>query len=850
MPRTPPRLWTSAIGVLLLVSTGARAQGELVPHGKDHVAGYSERPARDLLAGDVNGDSLVDVVRIDGEGTHDLYLGMGQGKFERAGRWTLLGTGTLTCAAHLEDLDGDGLQDLLLAQLEPQASFWLRATPASGFERGGVFSGSEQERTREFLVEDVDLDGRKDVLLIREGAPPVLQRSTPGGFVRVRDWLTGLSGDVPQARFVAFDADPIPELVVRQGELLLLARVVTPGRYAITDVIPGTLGVRYMTEGDVDGDGDLDLVWATRQGFRYLERHVAGLASSPRALQVDPGHAERARTFVFADVDEDGRPDLTLVGPERTWLLLARGTGYESVRGRGLPEFATRGLRYVDLDGDTHLDLLATHDHTRASIALGDGRGSFRSIVSDGPHAPAPRLVLAADADGDGYEDLIGASANGLELRRFDRFGSYREHRDPILRAQRDVHAIALQDLNGDGLAEWILGRKTEEGGPARNRILSPDVNLVFRDVSSRALPSAPLDRTMSLAIGDLNEDGHEDLLFANDHEPLTLWFGEGAGRFRLSTGRAVDARPAETRAVLLVDLDDDGHLDLVRANGGAEPDTVWRGMGDGTFLVLPCPVLSGLVTDTRSVACLDANGDGRLDLFLGTSPASASRLLLGRGSCAFTDVSFENLPRAGFGRAAVQHVSTGDVDLDGVTDLVLAVGTAPRTRVLLADGHGVFEEHTNAWLPRPSGLPSSIDLFDMERDGDLDLVSGGLRVHRNTLRDLHAPYLLRSGLPMRWSVRLVPEPREFQQVYFYMASEAMNSRRIDPFGLLLLDPATLAFERKVQVAPRLSSVSFTATVPTTPALVGGALCVQALVVNRPTPSGAYFTGAVRDVVR
>lgn len=243
---------------------------------------------------------------------------------------------------------------------------------------------------------------------------------------------------------------------------------------------------------------------------------------------------------------------------------------------------------------------------------------------------------------------------------------------------------------------------------------------------ASRMLGLTP----QTLAVSDLDGDGHLDLLFVDITGELTALFGNGDGTF---TGIALDAgqpfyAPLETA---LVDLDADGRADFVTLDvGGSSPELkVSRGSFDGG-----APRASH---GSHRLVLADVTGDGLVDALVGNAQFGLA-LHPGVGDGGFG-------PRSVFlSSTAVNSVALADVTGDGVPDAVCASGYFDNTAGFnLGGGLTVLQgTGTDAGFLPPAQEPSGRDIFwaallrDMNLDGTLDLVTtrfgvaGGLEVH------------------------------------------------------------------------------------------------------------------------
>ncbi|KRE12020.1 hypothetical protein ASE63_20080 [Bosea sp. Root381] len=364
---------------------------------------------------------------------------------------------------------------------------------------------------------------------------------------------------------------------------------------------------------------------------------------------------------------------------------------------------------FVDVNKDGHLDVVVSVEYGVNRLYINDGKGklthkpgAFGNVMHDSEH------VRAADFDGDGNMDIVFVSESDEVHQLFlgDGEGGFTDASDR-LPATSQGNALAVGDVNGDGLTDIIIGSTGEDGHgpgmklyPARNLLFLNDPKRPghFIDASKTHLPQTD-DQTEGLALADVDGDRDLDLIVASPSHPNRLLINNGKGRFTDESNRLDLKVPMETREVKVLDVNGDGHPDIVffnitSNNIGWDKDPQTRllindgkgGFRDETDQRLPKHRFS-----SWAGTVVDFNGDGAPDLLVGAIQVPGFvplqlRAWQNDGRGKFTDVTLDVVPGITVGRS--WSMGQGDLDGDGKPDVLIG-GWGTQARLLLTDIKG-----------------------------------------------------------------------------------------------------------------------------------------------------------------
>jgi hypothetical protein len=368
----------------------------------------------------------------------------------------------------------------------------------------------------------------------------------------------------------------------------------------------------------------------------------------------------------------------------------------------------------------------------------GDGSNTGPSALFGSPvltgMGGAPSSLTWGDFNGDGKTDVVYTLQGGTAFVMLgNEDGTFQPaHAISGLSA---IYSVAVGDLNGDGKLDLAV---TGCPMPA----CSPDGPSLFillgnGDGTLQAPVAYPvISHAQAVSIGDVNGDGHPDVVVGHDHPVVSVLLGNGDGTLKAPTDWSTGGHGLSpvADAIYVSDVTAHGKQDLVVFQSATADASisVLLGHGDGTF---DAPRQLGVSMYFSQTAIADFNRDGRPDVAftgqLNGPPGGPFPLMvaLGIGDGTFGPASTPAYPVM----YAVPSFATGDLDGDGNPDLVVRASSTSDLSILYGKGDGTF-------LPAqtfPLSLSGAVDrIIDLNGDGRPDLVlttATGIAVLLNT---------------------------------------------------------------------------------------------------------------------
>ncbi|MCF6351849.1 MAG: BspA family leucine-rich repeat surface protein [Cyclobacteriaceae bacterium] len=339
--------------------------------------------------------------------------------------------------------------------------------------------------------------------------------------------------------------------------------------------LSGTSGAAFIKTGDLDGDGNLDIVAAKSVGgeLDLFKGNGDGTFSSYPSIS---GVTGSAAGIALEDINNDGYIDLITTTSSNVNILIGDGNG-NFIHATGSPKSLSpianvRNVSTADFNNDGFIDLVipSYNGGNSVLVLLNNQNDTFANALIY-PTGDNPFNAISGDYDGDGNMDIAALSlaSDNITILRGDGFGGFAPFPSsiPIPIPIGDSYGLEQGDFDGDGNLDLVVGGYSTNQVP----LLQGDGAGGFTSFLSFPFPVGA-SRPFHIISGDFNNDGVADVPFAN-------W---GPRKFRI----LLSLSPQSFRTTWVTT---DGQITIPTTGIGYNYDVVWSnltstGVGNGAI--------------------------------------------------------------------------------------------------------------------------------------------------------------------------------------------------------------------------------------------------------------------------
>ena len=620
----------------------------------------------EVYPADLDGDGDPDVLSVDSYNDtvawHENRLNDGINNDFNPAQQVISTAADGVLSVHAADIDGDGDVDVLSASDADDTIAWYENRLNDGvnndFNPAQQVISTAADGADSVFAADLDGDGDQDVLSASYGDDTIAWYEN-----RLNDGINN-------------DFNPTQQVISTAAD-----------------------GANSVFAADLDGDGDQDVLSASYDDDKiawYENRLNDGINNDFNPAQnVISTTADLAITVSAADVDGDG--DLDVLSASRAdhkiaWYENTTGTGvFSAEKVINASAVQAKCVTTGDVDGDGDLDVLSS-SRTDMVIAWYENLSIHRSALFPQQSiistvADFPVDITAADLDGDGDMDALAAFNNDNLIAWYENIGcdplAFTPH--SISSAAMGAQSVHVADMDSDGDLDVLSASQNDDK-------IAWYANNGLAVFGAPQVVSTAADGASAVFAADIDGDGDIDALSASRSDGEIVWYESDGAYPPAFTDHLISNLAEGALDVFAIDLDGDGDIDVLSASqgdAGSGGKLAWYENTDGAGTFGSQQVVSS-ANGLSGVFATDMDRDGDVDFLSAASSDNTVAWHENDGSQNFTEHTISTLA------SGATSVYASDLDHDGDVDVLSASQADDKVAWYESDGASTptFTEH------------------------------------------------------------------------------------------------------------------------------------------------------------
>ena len=667
------------------------------------------------------------------------------------------------------DMDGDGDLDIVSASTWDDTIAWYEnsggATPT--FTASNIATNADG--AEHVFVADMDDDGDMDILSAEYGDDTIAWYENNGA--ANPSWSASniaTNADGANCVFAAdMDNDGDLDIISASRNDNTIAWYENDGNanpsWSASDIYTEAEGAESVFAADMDNDGDMDIVSVTYQGSTLAWYENDGAEDPSWTVSTIAGDVSYGKGVFVEDIDNDGDMDIVTASlvEDKIALYVNDGASDPTWAGSTIATSADGAIDVfvADMDNDGDMDVLSASNEDDA-IAWYENTADFTFepwwTASDiATSVDGVQSVFAADMDNDGDMDILSASRHDDTIAWYENNngdGSSWTAADIDTNAD-GAYSVFAADMDGDGDLDIISASENDD-------TIAWYVNDGNENPSwTTSIITIDADGARSVFAADMDGDGDLDIVSASTWDDTIAWYENSGGATPTFTASNIATNADGAEHVFVADMDDDGDMDILSAEYGDDTIAWYENNGAAN----PSWSASNIATNADGANCVfaaDMDNDGDLDIISASRNDNTIAWYENDGnanpSWSASDIYTE--------AEGAESVFAADMDNDGDMDIV-SVTYQGSTLAWYENDGAEDPSWTVSTIAGDVSYGKGVFVEDIDNDGDMDIISASVS------DDTIAWYENDAGEkpPVLVDYNVNPSPALYgEEVYFY----------------------------------------------------------------------------------